>query len=88
MRELPITFTSCGFDYVQESRDGRVAIYRQTERRIGSVRFEVVKIQRHHKSHFGMVKGDEYYPSSGHWGDLGFTCLTLERARERAKEMA
>jgi len=88
MEALVTEFADRTFRYVQVERDGDIALFTQTHLASGTVRFEVVKIriQRAHTWPSGVHTPDrEVYPGSHRWGQLGWTCFTLEAAQTLAR---
>lgn len=95
IRQLKKKFNKKGLHHTQIWRDSNFAIYRQTvdipySDEIFTTSFEVIKIKlvepnpKYDTGEFDMV---ESYPSVSEWGRLGFTCSTLERAKEKIKEL-
>lgn len=88
MTPLQKTLNVGGFTLEQLQRSGDVAIYAQKKR--GFIEsYEVIRVQKHSA---GNVMGKHYedregYPRNEAWGRDAFTCLTLERARERFNAM-
>ena len=84
MIPLPTKLRKDGFDLTQVCREGNVAIYAQSKG--GCVySYEVILVREEkEKTMFGrFVPAHEAYPRSEDWGRLAWTCLTLERAKER-----
>lgn len=78
------------FQYVQVERRGDVAIYTQTHKASGNIRYEVIKIkiQAEHTWPTGVTTPEkEAYPGSGSWGQLGWTFFTLETAQTKMGEL-
>jgi len=91
MIPLATTFRSNGFDFVQIAREGDHAIFRKTKPSLPLFEtFEVVVIQKmgEHKWPNGNVSpAHEYMPGRYEWGTKGWSCQTLERAREKFREL-
>ena len=91
MIPLATTFRSNGFDFVQIARKGDHAIFRKTKPSLPLFEtFEVVVIQKmgEHKWPNGNVSpAHEYMPGRYEWGTKGWSCQTLERAREKLREL-
>jgi hypothetical protein len=71
------------FRYAQVERAGDVAIFTQTHKATGRVRYEVVRIriQPAHTWPTGVTSPEkEAYPGPGSWGKFGQTCFTLGEA--------
>jgi hypothetical protein len=87
MLPLPIEFEDHLFRYAQIEREGDVAIFSQTHKASGRVRFEVVRIrvQPAHTWPTGVTTPEkEAYPGSMAWGRWGQTCFTLAEAKALA----
>lgn len=86
--ELENKFSKKGFRHVLVSRRGAVAIYRRFQilnfRKIEHFEVVVVRIAPAVELFGQMIPEREVYPASETWGSLGFTCLDLESAYERA----
>jgi hypothetical protein len=91
MHTLPLEWSRGSWTYTQVSREGDVALYRQTHREGSAVRFEVIIVQ-HAKERLApggkVVEAGEYYPSSSQWGKGGWTCYTLEEAHALTRDLA
>jgi hypothetical protein len=89
MRTLPTTFTKAGFNYEQITRQGDVAIYRQTKDRQSWEAFEVGRIRQNEaREAFGkQFEAAESWPRSKEWGILAYTCTTLANAQERFRQL-
>lgn len=84
MTTLPLKLAVGGFDLRQIKRDGRAAVYEQSQRGV-VVAYEVVVVKVHPAA---TIMGREYqeregYPSNEDWGLLAWTCLDRARAMER-----
>jgi hypothetical protein len=90
MKLLETDLRHGGFDLDQVFREGVVAVYEQSK--YGHVMaYEVVRIRvrRAELSPRGTpLPTREVYPCNEDWGTDGFTCLTLESAMTKAKQMA
>ena len=87
MLPLPIEFEDRLFRYAQVEREDDVAIFTQTHKASGHVRFEVVRIrvQAEHTWPTGVTTPEkEAYPGSTAWGRWGHTCFTLAEAQALA----
>jgi hypothetical protein len=89
MPMLPLTteFEDRLFRYAQVERDGNVAIFTQTHKASGHVRYEVVRIrvQAEHTWPNGTTTPEkEAYPGSTSWGRWGSTCFTFLEAQALA----
>ena len=75
------------FRYAQVSREGDLAIFTQTHKASGHVRYEVVliRIQKEHTWPTGVTTPEkEAYPGSTTWGRFGQTCTALAEAQALA----
>lgn len=84
MQILSQTFEDRTFRYAQVARQGQVAIYMQTHKTGGAIRYEVVRIQiapAHTWPNGQTTPEHEAYPSSSAWGRLGHTFYTEQAAR-------
>jgi hypothetical protein len=87
MLPLPTEFEDRLFRYTQVEREGDMAIFTQTHKPSGHVRFEVVliRVQKEHTWPNGVTTPEkEAYPGSTSWGRLGHTCFTLPAAQRLA----
>jgi hypothetical protein len=87
MLPLPTEFEDRLFRYEQVSREGDLAIFTQTHKASGHVRYEVVliRVQPAHTWPTGVTTPEkEAYPGSTSWGRLGHTCFTLPEAQALA----
>jgi len=87
MLPLPTEFEDRLFRYVQIEREGDIAIFSQTHKASGHVRYEVVRIrvQAEHTWPTGVTTPEkEAYPGSTSWGRTGATCFTLPEAQALA----
>ncbi len=86
---LPKEFISKGFQFQEVLREGVFAIYSQM--REGWMRpvFEVFRIIKRKQYEMGgvVIPAAECVPTSEAWGWLGFSCVTLERAKNRLERL-
>ncbi len=78
------------FQYVQVERRENVALYTQTHKASGHVRYEVIKIrmQPEHTWPTGVTTPEkEAYPGSGSWGLYGWTFFALAAAQQKMGEL-
>jgi hypothetical protein len=78
------------FKYVQVERRENVALYTQTHKASGHVRYEVIKIriQAEHTWPTGVTTPEkEAYPGSGSWGLYGWTFFALAPAQQKMGEL-
>ena len=78
------------FQYVQVERRENVALYTQTHKASGHVRYEVIKIkiQAEHTWPNGVTTPEkEAYPGSGSWGRDGWTFFALTAAQQKMGEL-
>src|SRR6266481_4347918 len=78
------------FKYVQVERRGDVALYTQTHKASGTIRYEVIKIkiQAEHTWPNGVTTPEkEAYPGSGSWGREGWTFFALAPAQQKMGEL-
>ncbi len=78
------------FKYVQVERRENVALYTQTHKASGHVRYEVIKIriQPEHTWPTGVTTPEkEAYPGSGSWGREGWTFFALAPAQQKMGEL-
>jgi hypothetical protein len=78
------------FQYVQVERRENVALYTQTHKASGHVRYEVIKIriQPEHTWPTGVTTPEkEAYPGSGSWGRDGWTFFALAAAQQKMHEL-
>lgn len=84
MQPIATEFAEGNYRYTQIERQGDVAIYRQTHKENPKViRYEVVRIRvaPAHTWPNGMVSPErEVYPGSKQWGNLGFTCYSIDQS--------
>ena len=88
MLPLPTEFEDRLFRYAQVERTADLAIFTQTHKASGHVRYEVVliRIQKEHTWPNGNITPEkEAYPGSTSWGRLGQTCYTLPEAQALAE---
>lgn len=91
MTPLPTTFTRSGWTFTQLARVGDVALFRKSKQGFGYpiVSFEVIKVQKREAWSMGdqTFPAKEGYPSDEQWGTAGWTCLNLEAANKKLKEL-
>jgi len=89
MKILEKNFTRKVFNYEQLYRKGNLAIYAQKHKDTDSATYEVIIIKSHNGYEIGGVKIEpsEVYPSDSQWGILGWTCQTLEAAKNKIKKL-
>ena len=78
------------FKYAQVERRGDVALYTQTHKASGTVRYEVIKIriQPEHTWPNGVTTPEkEAYPGSSAWGRDGWTFFVLASAQQKMGEL-
>jgi len=85
MRELDKDIRFGGGVLKQVARDGNIAIYEQN----GGMAWEVIEVIR---ASAGRIMGKDYperevYPGNEMWGRKGWTCMSLERAKEKMKQL-
>src|SRR6266436_3324001 len=83
---LVTSFTDTTFRYDQIERQGNIALFTQTHKESGIVRFEVICIET--KPAYTFPDGRHYperevYPSSTQWGKKGWTFFTEVGARHK-----
>ncbi len=90
MKSLPQKFNKKGFKHTQIKREQDVALYkRQSIENSKVFHYEVVIISSHNGTIIegNFIEPGELYPSSSQWGDKGWTCISLERAEEKFKQI-
>jgi hypothetical protein len=91
MKTLEKKFTNKNFSYKQITREGNIAIYEQKliDDQATTSRYEVIIIRSHngYEINGNKIAASEMYPSANQWGQLGWTCLTLEDAQKRFKKV-
>jgi hypothetical protein len=90
MQVLELELEDGRFKYLQVERQGDVALYTQTHKASGNIRYEVIKIkvQREHTWPNGVTTPEkEAYPGSGSWGRDGWTFFTLETAQAKMTQL-
>ena len=95
MKPMPLTFVKNTFAYEQVLRNGQIAIYKQrlnatADKPVrGCLAFEVIRIKQVPEGEmFGRpIEAHETGPSNSSWGREGWTYPTLERAKEKFKEL-
>jgi hypothetical protein len=78
------------FQYVQLERRENVALYTQTHKASGTIRYEVIKIriQPEHTWPTGVTTPEkEAYPGSGSWGRDGWTFFEITAAQQKMREL-
>jgi hypothetical protein len=88
MLPLPTEFEDARFRYTQVERAGDMAIFTQTHKASGCIRYEVVliRVQKEHTWPTGVITPEkEAYPGSTSWGRFGQTCYTLPEAQALAE---
>lgn len=95
MKTIPAKYFLNGWHYKLVTRNETAAIYSQSPHPDlpaweKAVAYEVVLIRIHSPRHTGtfQFEGGEVLPKEDKWGDLGWTCGTLERAREKFAEVS
>jgi hypothetical protein len=90
MKLVPDEFTSKGFKYTKVKREGDKAIYKQSHNEGTNFRYEVVVIGQHNGYKLGdsYIEPSEVYPGSSLWGIKGWTCITLEDAEIKYKNLS
>ena len=87
MKKLEKKITNKNFSYKQVTRETNVAIYEQTviDSSHSKKWYEVIIIRSHNGYEIAgnKVAPSEMYPSSNHWGTLGWTCDDLETAQKK-----
>jgi hypothetical protein len=87
---LPLQFKKHGYTYNLVIRGSKTAIYSQHIDNL-LIGFEVIKIRVRppRYNHFLKRKehAREYYPTNEQWGKFGWTCKTIERAKEVYKSI-
>ena len=90
MQVLELELEDGRFQYVQVERRENVALYTQTHKASGTVRYEVIKIkiQPEHTWPTGVTTPEkEAYPGSGSWGRDGWTFFELAPAQQKMGEL-
>lgn len=88
-KTLPEEIGHRGFGLRQVARHGMLAIYEQT-RADGPARYEVIRIRVEGPTTWPSGKTSprrEVYSSSEQWGTHGWTCLTLDEAERKFREL-
>lgn len=95
MNTLPIHHTKHGWRYKLVERNDCAAIYSQSMHpdlpaNGKASAYEVVILRLQAPRHTGKFNydGGETLPTDEQWGQLGWTCHTLERAREKLAEVS
>jgi hypothetical protein len=91
MKTLEKKITNKNFSYKQIVRENNVAIYEQKiiDSEDPTKRYEVIIIRSHdgYEINGNKIAPSEMYPSANQWGQLGWTCLTMEDAQKRFKKV-
>ena len=90
MQVLELELEDGRFQYVQVERRENVALYTQTHKASGTIRYEVIKIkiQAEHTWPNGVTTPEkEAYPGSGSWGRDGWTFFALAPAQQKMGEL-
>ena len=89
MKILEKTFDRKVFNYEQLYRKDNLAIYSQKHKDTGFTTYETIIIKSHNGYEIGGVKIEpsEVYPSDSQWGILGWTCQTLDAAKNKIKKL-
>jgi len=90
MHILELELEDGRFRYAQVERRENVALYTQTHKASGHVRYEVIKIkiQAEHTWPNGVTTPEkEAYPGSGSWGRDGWTFFALATAQQKMGEL-
>ena len=89
MKTLEKTFTSKQFNHNQIKRIGNLAIYKRGKPEHKTDHYEVIKITSHNGYVIAgqHIAPSEVYPGASMWGVNGFTCLTIEDAEKKFKEL-
>jgi hypothetical protein len=90
MKLLPQKFTKKGYKHLLVKREDNVAIYKRSSVENSKiVHYEVIIITSHNGTTIegNYIEPGELYPSTSQWGEKGWTCLNLEKAEERFKEV-
>jgi len=90
MHVLELELEDGRFRYAQVERRENIALYTQTHKASGHVRYEVIKIkiQAEHTWPNGVTTPEkEAYPGSGSWGRDGWTFFALAPAQQKMGEL-
>ena len=90
MQVLELELEDGRFQYVQVERRENVALYTQTHKASGTIRYEVIKIkiQAEHTWPNGVTTPEkEAYPGSGSWGREGWTFFEITAAQQKMGEL-
>jgi len=89
MKQLEKSFSRKKFQYDQVIRKGNLAIYTQTHIESKSQTFEVIVIKSHNGYEIAgtRIEPAEVYPGDNQWGILGWTCQTLDAAKNKLKTL-
>ena len=91
METVPLHFEDRHFWYDQVQRHGNHAIYTQTHKGSGTIRYEtaIIRVQPARTWPNGDTTSEqEVYPSSGTWGKFGWTFYTLADAQAHLTSLA
>jgi hypothetical protein len=89
MKLLAEKFVKKGFKHHLIKREGDVALYkRHLAESSKHVHYEVVIISSHNGIEIdgNYIEPGELYPSTSQWGNMGWTCSTLDQAEVRFKK--
>jgi hypothetical protein len=89
MKQLPEKFIKKGFKHHLLKREDNVAIYkRQFVETSKHFHYEVVIITTHNGITIdgNYIEPGELYPSTSQWGNMGWTCNSLEQAEQKFKQ--
>ena len=88
MTPLPTEFFKYNDHHQLVFREGKVALFRRTSP-LRRTSWEVIIVQAHEgREAFGVqMPAAEYYPSTGSWGTLGWTCPDRASADERVNDL-
>jgi len=87
--ELSTEFNHAGFDYKREKvLDNGWQIYSQRKDDC-LISFELVRVVKSEEREMGgqIIAKRWCYPGNSAWGRIGFTCVSLERAEEKYREL-
>lgn len=89
MKTIPDKFIKKGFKHSLIKREENVAIFkRHSSESNKKFHYEVVIISSHNgiTINGNYIEPGELYPSSSQWGEMGWTCQTMEQAEKRFKQ--
>ena len=91
MKYLPLYLEQKGFILEQIERIEKYAIYSKYRKgfKKETFHYEVIMIQSHNGREINgrSIDPTEYYPSATKWGTLGFTCPSLQEAKEKLNKI-